>query len=253
MKDCENARCMKKRSICFYYLKIVISIIFILHFSFFLVTGIFLTVYKNSNPRSSSIMKYRQMNNKFTISRPGFIPLRKIPSDIISCVIFIEDFDFYFHHGIDIDSIRFALKINKKLGYLAYGGSTLTQQLARTLFLNPEKNYLRKYFEILIAIEMELILSKERILELYFNYAEWGKNLYGINDASFFYYNIPVHKLGDLEKLTLITIIANPVDYAPDTFRTSTLLTSRYEALAAFYTLMKKIPPRFKSTIREKR
>lgn len=241
-----------KKKIFFYSLKVIIAIIIILHISFFLVTGIFLIAYKNNNPVVSSIMKYRKIENGYTCRKPGFIPLRRIPMDIISCVIFIEDFDFYIHQGIDIESIRFALKINKKLGYLAYGGSTLTQQVARTLFLNPEKNYIRKYLEIFTALEMELILSKERILELYFNYAEWGKNLYGIKDASFFYYNIPVTELADEEKLRLITIIANPVDYTPYTFRKSKILTSRYEALLIFYTMMKKIPPRFKSTIQEK-
>jgi monofunctional biosynthetic peptidoglycan transglycosylase len=100
---------------------------------------------------------------------------------------------------------------------------------------------------------MELILSKERILELYFNYAEWGSNLYGINDASFFYYNAGVQELDDEEKLCLVTIIANPVDYTPYTFRKSRMLTARYEALLTFYTMMKKISPRFKSTIREKK
>ena len=192
-----------------------------------------------------------QRINNTTIHRSGFIPLRKIPADIMSSVIYIEDFDFYIHHGIDIESIRFALKINKKLGYSAYGGSTLTQQLARTLFLNPEKNYVRKYLEILTALEMEVILSKERILELYFNYAEWGKNLYGIYDAAYFYYKKPVHTLDDQEKLSLITIIANPIDYTPGTFKKSNMLLSRYKALAVFYTMFKKITPRFKSTIRE--
>ncbi|MBN2531577.1 MAG: transglycosylase domain-containing protein [Spirochaetales bacterium] len=243
---------LKSRKIFFYGLKVSISIIVILHISFFLVTGIFLIRYNNTNPGISSIMCYRKTENGYSCRRPGFIPLRDIPADIISSLIFIEDFDFYTHKGIDIESIRFALKINKKLGYLAYGGSTLTQQLARTLFLNPEKNYIRKYLEILTALEMEVILSKERILELYLNYAEWGKNLYGINDSSFYYYHTPPYELSDEEKLSLITIIANPVDYSPSTFRTNKMLVARYEALLKFYTMMKEVPPHFNSTIREK-
>ena len=83
-----------------------------------------------------------------------------------------------------IEAFARAREINKRLGRPLYGGSTLTMQVARTLFLVPAKSYVRKYLEVLTALELEALLPKNRILELYFGYAEWGKGLFGIEAAS---------------------------------------------------------------------
>jgi monofunctional biosynthetic peptidoglycan transglycosylase len=237
-------------------IRTLVAVIIILHLSFFLVTAFFVIRLNHpdpaiANPETTSLMSYRSNQQKFIQRKPRFIPLREIPADIISSIIFIEDFHFFSHSGIDFDSIRFAIKINKKLGYMAYGGSTLTQQLGRTFFLNPSKNYVRKYLEILIALEMELFLSKERILELYLNYAEWGKNIYGIYDASVFYYEKSPADLSDEQKLSLLTLLANPRNYTPDTFKKNRMLSARYKALAFLFTLIKTGSPCFKSRIRE--
>jgi len=207
--------------------------------------GIKINALLQENPQTTAIMRYRKSKE----IKPGFTALKNIPVDFTRCVIFIEDFDFFKHHGFHLESIQFAIELNQRLGYLAYGGSTITQQLARTLFLTPEKSYVRKYFELLIAIEMELILSKDRILELYLNYAEWGKDIYGITDAARFYFNKEVAKLNDNEKLEIITIMPNPLHYSPTTYIQSNILRARYKALFRFYSFVKNLPPRFKSEI----
>jgi monofunctional biosynthetic peptidoglycan transglycosylase len=234
-----------------YSIKIAFVIIVILHAAFFLVVSIYLFLFRTQNPGTTALMDFRKNQYGYTLTSPTFIPLKEIPIDIISTVIFIEDYDFFIHPGIDIESIKLAMEVNQRLGYIAYGGSTLTQQLSRTLLLNPDKNYLRKYLEILTALEMEFILSKERILELYFNYAEWGNNVFGIADASFHHFRKNVQNLSDEEKIILVTLLANPVDYTAETIFENKMLKARYVAVKAFYEEMMKAPPRFKSTIRE--
>ena len=219
----------------------------VFHLAFAAFFGLKLISYIESNPDHTSLMRFR--NNEST--PPSFTALDHIPADFVSSVIFVEDADFFRHLGFDLDSIRLAIQVNKKLGYPAYGGSTITQQLARTLFLTPKKNYIRKYFELIIALEAEIFLTKERILELYLNYAEWGKNIYGVTDAATHYYHTGLWELDETQILELITIMANPIDFAPETFKQSGMLTKRYNALKLFYDEMKKLPPRFKSSIEE--
>jgi len=236
-----------------YILKLIAAILISLHLAFLIITGIYLLYYKTNHPEVTSIMHYRRQKSGENPVSPSFIHLEDIPVDIISCVIFIEDFNFYNHYGIDIESIRYAIRINRKLGYFAYGGSTLTQQLARTLFLNPEKNLFRKYLEILAALEMEILLGKERILELYFNYAEWGHNVFGINNASLYHFDkLPVD-LEEKEKLQLVTLLASPIVYNPLTLKQNKMLAKRFNSICTFYNEMKKAYPRVKSIIREKK
>ena len=228
-------------------------ILLCLHLSFFIVTGVFIAGLEEKTPEISSLMRYRYPGNSGLRDIPDirFIPFRQIPARLMIGVIFIEDFDFYRHGGIDFDSIRLALSVNRRLGYSAYGGSTLTQQLARTLFLNPGKNYIRKYLEILCALEMELILEKERILELYFNHAEWGRGIYGLVNASLYHFEKVPEMLDDEEILVLITLLANPIDYSAASLTQSRMLSKRYDALAGFFEYLKTTPPVFRSTIRE--
>ena len=98
--------------------------------------------------------------------------------------VYLEDHQFYTHHGIDLEAVRTAYERNKRAGTLAFGGSTITQQLTRTLFLTPHKNYLRKYLEALLSLELDLLLPKDRIMELYLNHIEWGSGIFGVGTAA---------------------------------------------------------------------
>ena len=143
----------------------------------------------------------------------------------------IEDSTFYEHPGIDPVAIRDAIRVNRQLGYIYYGGSTITQQLARTLFLNPERTYLRKYLEAIVALELDLLLSKRRILELYVNTIEYGKGVYGIEAAARHHFRKSIGKLSLDQYRRLVTIVASPLRYDTTNFGRRRALSWRYEYL----------------------
>jgi monofunctional glycosyltransferase len=189
--------------------------VFILHVVVFGFSLAWVFSYKYINPNNTSLMLYRQYYQGVKNKPVIFVPLSHIDVPLRKVLIKLEDPSFRSHYGVDFDAIRMAYKLNKRYGRSIAGGSTITQQIARTLFLVPNKNYLRKYMELILALEMELVLSKNRILELYFNYVEFGKGVYGIGQASRHYFKRDISKL-DVEQLTqLIIILPSPVKYSP--------------------------------------
>ena len=242
---------MKRKKLLYLIPLALVTLLALSHLIFIVTVGSQISALKNTNPRTTSLMRLRSAQYPSRYQPHLNLPLGSIPPDFISAVIYIEDFHFYQHAGFSVDSIKFALKLNKRLGYPAYGGSTITQQTARTLFLNPRKNYFRKYLEILTAVTMELLLSKNRILELYLNYAEWGKGVYGIAEASDYYFKKHPGDLTMEEKLALIAIMPSPLHFNPETFHESRILGLRYRALNQFARAVFKITPVFKSEIRE--
>jgi monofunctional biosynthetic peptidoglycan transglycosylase len=134
---------------------------------------------------------------------------------------------------VDLGAIRDAWTINSSIGRTVVGGSTIPMQLARNLFLTPRKTYFRKYVEAIIAVEMDLILPKDRILELYLNCIEWGKGIFGIGAASAYYYKTGVGNLSLDEMRRLATIITNPLLYNVQTFHESAQMAERYAYLVS--------------------
>ncbi len=183
------------------------------------------------NPPATALMIYRGVTAHEKTRPIRFVPLRQIPRVARRMVIRLEDYRFYSHHGIDLGAIREAWTINSSIGRTAVGGSTIPMQLARNLFLTPRKTYLRKYAEALIAVEMSLILPKDRILELYLNVIEWGKGIFGIGAASAYYYKTGVGGLGLDELRRLATIITNPLRYDVQSFSKSAQMSQRYAYL----------------------
>jgi monofunctional biosynthetic peptidoglycan transglycosylase len=193
--------------------------------------GIKLAGLRNENPSMTAIMRERRATAP--LDEKGFIPLKEIPEFTKRLVVRAEDSRFYRHFGIDLQSIAFAMKINAKKGEIVYGGSTITQQLARTLFLSINRSYLRKYLEALIALEAELILGKERILELYLNCVEWGPGVYGLKRASRYHYGVEVRGLTENQVVRLVTVLASPVRVNPKECEKDKLLGPRYRSLLA--------------------
>jgi len=192
------------------------------------------------NPEYTSLMLYRKYFYNHDVRPVKFIPLKSIQDDIKMMTIATEDFRFYDHPGIDIEAIKRAYVVNRKVGYRMYGGSTITQQLTRTLFLIPKKLILRKYIEVYMSLIMELFLTKERILELYLNYCEWGKGIFGISMAAKHHFNKEIRDLTIDEITRLITILANPVDFSPYSFKNKRFLTNRYYVIKLrYYTYLK--------------
>jgi monofunctional biosynthetic peptidoglycan transglycosylase len=157
-----------------------------------------------------------------------FIPLSNIPRIFQRMIIYIEDGNFYKHNGIDFESLKEAYQTNKKFNKIISGASTITMQLARTLFLSPDRNYIRKYLEIIAAIEIDLIMPKKRILELYLNYIEFGKGIYGVGTASYYYFKKDISKLSQYEMAKLVTILASPIKYDVNTALRSRKLRQRF-------------------------
>jgi len=205
------------------------------HLVFISVIGLFCILYNFINPPVTVLMLYRKVGYGYSIAEPRYVPLSGISRTKRQMLLGLEDWKFYEHHGIDPQAIKRAYETNKRLGYPMYGGSTLSMQLARTLFLVPVKSYARKYLEVIITLELELFMSKERILELYFNYAEWGKGIFGIGAASSYYYKKPVSKLTTDETCRLIALLSSPIKYTVNTINKSNILTQRYNFLISRY------------------
>lgn len=124
-----------------------------------------------------------------------------------------EDAKFVTHNGFDIDGIEAAIEKNQQTGALSAGGSTITQQLAKNLFLTSHRSYIRKADEAVITLMIEAMWSKQRILNVYLNVAEFGDGIYGIEAAAQHYFNKPAKKLVRAESALLISMLTNPKYY----------------------------------------
>ena len=143
------------------------------------------------------------------------IKFYQLPQNLIHAVIATEDRRFFEHHGIDLIGISRASIVNYKAGHLSQGGSTITQQLAKLLFLSPKKTFKRKIEEILLAFELEKTFSKEQILTLYLNRAYFGSGNYGINNAAKFYFNKSVSEIDLDEAAMLAGLLKAPSKFSP--------------------------------------
>lgn len=143
---------------------------------------------------------------------PDFTPISLIPDHLIWAVVVSEDAGFFVHKGVDFQELDAAVKDNIKKHKLR-GGSTITQQLAKNLFLNRDKTLLRKFREVLLAIELDAALSKERLLEIYFNIIEWAPGIFGISQAAYYYFGKQPYQLTPLESAFLASVIPGPAKY----------------------------------------
>ena len=148
------------------------------------------------------------------------VSIDAIPQSMVRAVIVAEDARFYEHEGVDIDALREAMETNLSEKRLIYGGSTISQQTVKNVFLNPSRNPLRKWHELVLTIGMERNLSKKRILEHYLNVAEFGRGIYGVDAAARHYWNVPASKLTNRQAIELAATLPSPVKNNPKT-RTS--------------------------------
>ncbi len=205
--------------------------VFMLHALFFAMILAVSLLYNVVNPPFTTLMIYRRYFQGHAPLQREFVHLEEIPQAAFRMVVKVEDYRFYEHHGVDLEALRRAYQVNRKFGYARQGGSTITMQLARTLFLVPAKTYVRKYMEVLIALGLEAAIDKQRILELYLNYAEWGRGIFGIQAAARHYYGAGVQSLGTDRIRRLVTILANPLDYGVNDFWNNQHLAGRYRFL----------------------
>lgn len=205
------------------------------HIVILLLMLILSVLYASINPLITSLMLYRKIFFGYMPKPIEYISLNKIPEKLQRMMIKVEDHRFYSHAGIDFEALNNAYQLNKRIGRIRYGGSTITMQLTRTLFLVPKQSYLRKYLEVLFALEMDLVMKKSRILELYLNYCEWGRGVYGVGAASSYYYHKPINNLSTDECRRLVTILSSPLRYNVDNFVSRKSMVRRYEFLVSHF------------------
>lgn len=147
--------------------------------------------------------------------RHKWVPFRKISPYLVKAVIIAEDDKFWNHEGFDFIAMQRALKKDIEHKKFKAGGSTITQQLAKNLYLSPSKNPVRKINEAIYAWRLERTLSKKRIVELYLNAAEWGDGIFGIQAAARHYYKKNASALTAHEASRLASVLPNPLRFNP--------------------------------------
>jgi monofunctional biosynthetic peptidoglycan transglycosylase len=176
-------------------------------------------VLRTENPATTAFMELRAREADQAGKKPRkvqrWVPYERISPNLKRAVLVAEDAAFFQHEGIDFDEMEKSFEANWKKGRLARGGSTITQQLAKNLYLSPSKNPVRKVEEFLIARRLEAELSKRRILEIYLNVIEWGDGIYGAEAAAQTYFQISAAALAPDESALLAASIINPRRYSP--------------------------------------
>ncbi len=177
------------------------------------------TKLKTQRPSQTALMKLRQAQAKrqgkaYRIDQ-RWAPLSKTSQYLREAVRVSEDASFWSHGGIDWEEMRESFEKNWERKRFARGGSTITMQLARNLYLTPSKNPLRKLQEIVIAFRLEKTLSKTRILELYLNLIEWGDGIFGAEAAARRYFGKAAADLNPDEAARLAAVLPSPLRWDP--------------------------------------
>jgi monofunctional biosynthetic peptidoglycan transglycosylase len=169
---------------------------------------------KRKNPATTALMELRdreyRSKNIRAARQQTWAPYGAISEHLKKAVLVSEDAAFFSHPGIDVHELKAALKKDWETWSFSRGGSTITMQLAKNLYLSPSKNPLRKAKEIIIAWQLERHLSKRRIFEIYLNVVEFGRNLYGAEAAARFYFGKSAAALDPLESATLAALLPSP-------------------------------------------
>jgi monofunctional biosynthetic peptidoglycan transglycosylase len=169
---------------------------------------------REHNPDTTAFMQNGlerlQTSNPMALLEHRWVPYEQISEHLKRAVIAAEDQRFLDHEGFDVGAIQEAYERNARGGRIRHGASTISQQLARNLFLSPRRTYLRKAQEAVITTMIEHVLSKRRILEVYLNVIEWGSGIYGAEAAAQHYYGLAAADLEAEEAARLAAMIPSP-------------------------------------------
>ena len=174
---------------------------------------------ETNNPRTTALMlqRFREAKNSQTdlVLRQQWVSFDEIPQLFRDTIRVTEDAGFYQHQGVDLVELKAAIKKNWLKGKYVRGASTITQQLAKNLYLSTDKNILRKIKEYLIARRLENQLSKNRIFDLYLNVIEFGPGIFGVQAAAQYFFNKDVRRLNLEEMVRLTAVIPKPLKETP--------------------------------------
>ena len=200
-------------------MKILRAIVAVPAIGFALLAYLYLTLpdvraLRTSNPSTTAFIELRdgEARAKGQDARrvQRWVAYGRISPDLKRAVLVAEDSAFWDHEGVDLEELQKSLETDWARGQFVRGGSTITQQLAKNLYLSPSKNPLRKLRELIIARRLEAELKKSRILELYLNVIEWGDRVYGVEGAARTYFHVSAAELGPAESALLAAAIVNP-------------------------------------------
>ncbi len=193
-------------------------------------------LWKWVDPGTTRFMEIRlaelRVKNPEAQLRKQWVPYERISLHLKRAIIASEDAKFVDHEGFDWDGIQKAMEKNQKRGRTVAGGSTISQQLAKNLFLTPTKSYFRKAEEAIITLMLENLWSKRRIFEVYLNVIEWGNSVFGAEAAARHYFGIGATQLGPEQAAKLAGIVPNPRFYdrnrnAPGLARKTAIILAR--------------------------
>jgi len=173
--------------------------------------------YARFNPETTSFQRQQlselRVNNPRAQLKQQWVPYASISDNLKRAVVASEDANFNDHDGVDWDALEKAYERNSTRHKVVGGGSTITQQLAKNLFLSGSRNYLRKGQEMVIAFMLETVMTKERILELYLNVVEMGRGVFGAEAAARYYYKTTAARLSPAQSARLAVMLPNPRFY----------------------------------------
>jgi monofunctional biosynthetic peptidoglycan transglycosylase len=171
------------------------------------------------NPESTAFMRNRleilQEDNPKARLRQQWVPYQRISGHLKRAVVAAEDAKFVNHNGFDWDGIQKAYEKNLREGEIVAGGSTITQQLAKNLFFSGERAWWRKGQEAIVAVMLETVMSKRRILEIYLNVIEWGDGVFGAEAAARYHYGTSAAGLSAEQAARLASVVPSPRRYGP--------------------------------------
>ena len=198
----------------------VVKGLFLLVVAFYAICLLELVALHWIDPPTTAVQVQRRLSawlhHKPYRKRQTFVPLNRIAPDLQHAVISAEDGRFFQHHGIDWKEVQKVVDQDLDEGKLGRGGSTITQQLVKNLFLTTNRSILRKAVEFTLAPAMEVILPKRRILEVYLNVIEWGPGIYGAEAAAHTWYNEPAARVTRDQAARMAAVIPSPLKRKPE-------------------------------------
>lgn len=181
---------------------------------FIVISVVAVTIYKFIPVKYPNSVVLQRINHAIdgdtTSVKHKWVPMEEISPYMKYAAVCSEDYAFFRHYGIRITNIRWAIRKNIKAGRIVAGGSTITQQTAKNVFLYPNRTFLRKIMDVWFAFVEELIWGKERIMEIYLNSIEFGKDIYGIECAARDFYGISAKELSLEQCIILSVVIVQP-------------------------------------------
>lgn len=213
------------RKLFFWLVVVPVGLVLLLQLYFFLQ----IWWWVDHNPGNTSFMRQqlsvlREKNTGAQLQQK-WVAYDHISNNLKRAIIASEDSNFSEHEGIDWEALQKAYEKNNKKGKVVAGGSTITQQLAKNLFLSGERSYVRKAQEFIITYMLEFLMDKERIFEIYLNVVEWGSGVFGAEAAAQHYFGVPAANLSAAQAARLAVMLPNPRFY--DKHRGSGYLAKR--------------------------